>query len=1006
MIDITTATFAITNFSMVTWTAPTELIIKGVSRSYTTCTSTAPIITAKKSIPFEIYGIKFNGDLSFWGAPFRFYIHDTDHVKKIYFKPTVATEGLTSAYGVISKSNLQSGINNTGYTSGSATNVNALFSQLPPLGKTANENVVYIEGCTFTETVYAYITDGGQGARTVVRFNDVTLDTTGSSNLKYFATHATQNTPVFHRGAQMSEFYNNKMTNATTTSAASFMLRARAGTGVIHHNSLGSTYTSYIMSVDSERGSAAKTEATTDHLFGPCDGSSDYDGNETIDHTRPEITSFFGNTTFTGKHTGANNASVLTDEGEVGVRDNKAWNTNKLAYSLADTSPGTTVYNITDGSMCLIASNTANTITCTLFGGTENDWDTGDEYRISDGYPCRDQIGRGYDTDLFSVNFDLLGGEGGFYQKVANWTLGVGWAKTDFTLVKSAGATGTVSYDLLAPEVGKTYAVRYKVSSWSAGANRSLTPSLGGATAPSWCIATDDNSLTHSLIHCEFKAVSTAGLVFTPTGSDAENVACILGPVSVAHVLTPNAAQTRVPMYMWGNTLGGASGNRIKIFGDAGIRTILPNRDYYTQEGASCTALDTCTSGVGYGTATPTSGVTACTTANTAWWSTTSNKLYRCVSDKWTEYYEPEACPHPLTGYSAGCVYTAGQEGVTGYITGGSDPPVYYLLQVTKSGTGTGTVTSTLSEINCGATCGFNFLSGASTTLTATPASGNSHGAWTGACAGTADADPCTVSMSEARTVDKEFIVTPTEYPLIITNVGLGVTDPVAGTYGRTSGTAVTVTQTPGDNHTFAGWSGGVCSGTGACSFNKAASSETVTATWTENTKYKLTVTYPTDGSVVASDIQGIRCGGDEFDCEYDYYSTETPTLSTLCAAGYYNATYSGDCSGASCGPLDMSADKEVSVACDPLLVTPSVVGGLGGTISPAQLATFGSPTTFLIAPNDGWKYKTEAGTCGGSITDTQIVNGRPIYTFTTSAINAPCSVEPEFETIKLILTQ
>jgi hypothetical protein len=43
---------------------------------------------------------------------------------------------------------------------------------------------------------------------------------------------------------------------------------------------------------------------------------------------------------------------------------------------------GSYVYNLTDGSRALITANTSNTVTGTLSGGSENDWDTTDVYRI------------------------------------------------------------------------------------------------------------------------------------------------------------------------------------------------------------------------------------------------------------------------------------------------------------------------------------------------------------------------------------------------------------------------------------------------------------------------------------------------------------------------------------------------------------------------------------------------------------------------------------------------
>ncbi|MHA2068613.1 MAG: hypothetical protein ACXABY_29980, partial [Candidatus Thorarchaeota archaeon] len=61
---------------------------------------------------------------------------------------------------------------------------------------------------------------------------------------------------------------------------------------------------------------------------------------------------------------------------------NAATLTDSAASFTIDALIDDTVNNTTDGSSCVITDNDATTITCTLAGGTDNDWDTGDAYTV------------------------------------------------------------------------------------------------------------------------------------------------------------------------------------------------------------------------------------------------------------------------------------------------------------------------------------------------------------------------------------------------------------------------------------------------------------------------------------------------------------------------------------------------------------------------------------------------------------------------------------------------
>jgi uncharacterized repeat protein (TIGR01451 family) len=83
-------------------------------------------------------------------------------------------------------------------------------------------------------------------------------------------------------------------------------------------------------------------------------------------------------------------------------------------------------------------------------------------------------------------------------------------------------------------------------------------------------------------------------------------------------------------------------------------------------------------------------------------------------------------------------------------------PPVSprHLLTVAKSGTGTGTITST-PGIDCGIDCGEEYDAGTSVTLLATASRGSRFVSWGGACSGAAAG--CTVTMDAAKAVTATF---------------------------------------------------------------------------------------------------------------------------------------------------------------------------------------------------------------------------------------------------------
>lgn len=79
-----------------------------------------------------------------------------------------------------------------------------------------------------------------------------------------------------------------------------------------------------------------------------------------------------------------------------------------------------------------------------------------------------------------------------------------------------------------------------------------------------------------------------------------------------------------------------------------------------------------------------------------------------------------------------------------------------YSLALSKSGTGSGKVTSAPAGINCGTSCSANFSSGTSVTLTESPARGTTFTGWSGACIGMSS-PTCKVTMNTNTSVGASF---------------------------------------------------------------------------------------------------------------------------------------------------------------------------------------------------------------------------------------------------------
>ncbi len=240
-----------------------------------------------------------------------------------------------------------------------------------------------------------------------------------------------------------------------------------------------------------------------------------------------------------------------------------------------------------------------------------------------------------------------------------------------------------------------------------------------------------------------------------------------------------------------------------------------------------------------------------------------------------------------------------------------------YALDVTKSGSGSGTVSSSPAGINCGADCTENYEHGTLVTLTAAPSSDSIFSGWSPNCTVTPE-NACQVTVDQARTVDAAFTKRLT---LSVTLAGDGTGSVTSSPAGINCGadcsevynydTVVTLTAIPAAGSSFASWSSN-CTVTpeNACQVTMTEA-RTVTATFNQNSYILAIVKAGTGGGVVTSSQVGINCGTD---CSESYLYGTVITLTAAPDMASAFVSWSANCtvlSPLSC-QVTLDAAKEV----------------------------------------------------------------------------------------------
>jgi hypothetical protein len=214
------------------------------------------------------------------------------------------------------------------------------------------------------------------------------------------------------------------------------------------------------------------------------------------------------------------------------------------------------------------------------------------------------------------------------------------------------------------------------------------------------------------------------------------------------------------------------------------------------------------------------------------------------------------------------------------------------MLSVTKNGTGTGTIFSDQSGINCGTSCIAIYSGGTVVNLTATASVGSAFAGWSGGgCSGT---DTCNATLNVDRAVTATFNKVPPTVSFTVTSSGTGSgTVTCNGTACNPSypaGSKLTIVARPATTSLFTGWGA-------ACAF--AGGSSSCELTINANTVVLATFDLPILAVVVAgtgtvtSSPSGINCGNA---CSASF---NKGTSITLTASGtVFSGWTGGGCTG------------------------------------------------------------------------------------------------------------
>jgi hypothetical protein len=314
-------------------------------------------------------------------------------------------------------------------------------------------------------------------------------------------------------------------------------------------------------------------------------------------------------------------------------------------------------------------------------------------------------------------------------------------------------------------------------------------------------------------------------------------------------------------------------------------------------------------------------------------------------------------------------------------------PISQYALTVAKSGTGSGTVSSSPAGISCGATCSGSFASGTSVTLTASPDPSSTFSGWSGACTGTG---VCTVTVNSALNVTAAFAI---KTLTITASAGANGSITPSGTVSVASGGSQTFAITPATGYHVTNVlvdsvsAGAVTS----YSFTNVAANHTISVTFAANT-FTVTPSAGANGSISPATPQTVN-------------QNNTTSFALTPNSGYAIASVTG-CGGTlngntyTTGPITANCSVSASFAAiTPNTLTVAKTGGGTVASAPAGIdcgqtcsSSFapGASVTLTATPASGWSFTGWSGACTGTGTCSIVMNSTAAVTASFKDVQKP----------------